>query len=119
MGAQKPPRRLRTVVCTALAAGAVLAFPVTWSEGATSPSKPLKFSGRGDRSLGTVVLKRTSVVRWTSTGKRFAVTAGSKKLNISGRRRSGQSFAAKGTYRNVKVKARGRWTLTFNPLPPP
>ena len=69
--------------------------------------------------LGTVKLARTSTVRWSSSGRRFALTDSSGKLKVSGKAKSGQTFAARGTYRGVRVRAKGRWTLTIKPLPAP
>ena len=79
--------------------------------------KPQTFSGDGDRVIGTLVLKRNAVVRWTLTGGgRFAVRDAGDKLKISGRGTSDQTFAESGEYRSVKVTASGRWTLSFATL---
>lgn len=87
---------------------------------ATTPASATKrWSGTGNRSLGTVKLTRDSVVRWTSSGARFSLTDRSGKLKISGRTKAGQSFAVRRTYRGVRVASRGRWTLQIAPLPAP
>ena len=62
---------------------------------------------------------RDSVVRWTSSESRFSLTDRSAKLKVSGRAKSGQTFVVRRTYRGVRVRAAGRWTLTIAPLPAP
>jgi len=79
--------------------------------------KPQTFRGDGDRVIGTLVLERNAVVRWTLTGGgAFSVRDAGGELKISGRGTSGETFAAAGDYRSVKVTARGRWTLSFASL---
>ena len=79
--------------------------------------KPQTFSGDGDSVIGTLVLKRNAVVRWTLTGGgAFRVRDAGDRLKISGRGTSGQTFAEAGDYRSVKVTASGRWTLSFATL---
>jgi hypothetical protein len=86
---------------------------------APSSSRTLHWSGTGNRTLGTVKVARDAAVRWTSGGRRFELTDRSRKLRISGRARSGQSFVARRTYRGVRVRAKGTWTFTLTPLPAP
>ncbi len=75
-----------------------------------------KFSGSGDRVLGTLKLARSAVVRWTVSGASFEVRDGAGKLEIAGKGKTGQTFAASGSYTSVKVTASGRWTLSFTSL---
>jgi hypothetical protein len=84
-----------------------------------SSSRALHWSGTGNRTLGTVKVTRDAAIRWTSGGRRFELTDRSRKLRISGRASSGQSFVARRTYRGVRVRAKGTWTLTLTPLPAP
>jgi hypothetical protein len=84
-----------------------------------APAGARHWSGTGNRTLGTVKVARDSAVRWTSSGRRFQLTDGSRKLRVTGRAASGQSFVARRTYRAVRVRATGRWTLTLTPLPAP
>jgi hypothetical protein len=115
-------RRTRGAMSIALAFGVVgVAGTATATAAAkTKPASTTKhWSGTGNRSLGTVKLTTDSVVRWTSSGKSFSLTDRSKKLKISGRAASGQSFAVRRTYRGVRVTAKGRWTLSIAPLPAP
>jgi hypothetical protein len=78
--------------------------------------KAQTFSGDGDKTLGTITLKRSAVVRWTSTGGSFALVDGAKKVSISGDAKSGQTFIAAGDYKSVKVTAKGHWTLSLAEL---
>ncbi len=75
-----------------------------------------RFSGTGDRTLGTLKLDRNAVVRWTVSGATFELRDGAGKLKIAGTGKTGQTFAASGSYRSVKVTASGRWTLSFTSL---
>jgi hypothetical protein len=112
--------RSRTGAGSLLATLLALAIGLTCSAGAATTAKSKHWSGKGSKTLGTVVIARTSVVKWTSTGKLFSLTDKAKKIKkVSGKARSGQSFIAKGTYRVVRVIAKGRWTLTVTPLPLP
>ncbi len=118
-------RAAGTAVITTLT-GVLLAGALTAGSTAATAAKNVpaagaiqRWSGTGDRVLGTVKLTRTSTVRWSSTGRRFVLTDTSRKLKISGKTKSGQTFAARGSYRGVRVQAKGRWTLTIKPLPAP
>jgi hypothetical protein len=77
---------------------------------------PRTWSGTGNKALGTITLKRSSVVHWTTAGGRFALTDASHKLKLSGTGPTGQSFAAAGIYTSVTVTAPGKWTLSIAPL---
>ena len=105
----RSPRRSKT---TTTPAPAQRSLPTPAKVG-----KPQTFRGDGDRVIGRVVLRRNAVVRWTvSGGGAFTVRDAGGRLKISGRGTRGQSFAASGDYRSVKVTARGRWTLSFASL---
>lgn len=113
-------RRASRLTAVALSLSAALAVSAAGSAQPVSPSsRPLHWSGTGNRTLGTVKVVRDAAVRWTSSGRRFELTDRARKLRISGRAGSGQSFVARRTYRDVRVKAKGRWTLTITPLPAP
>jgi len=62
------------------------AAPGTAATATTSPaaSATQRWSGTGDRVLGTVRLTPTSTIRWSSTGKRFSITDNAVKLNVIG-----------------------------------
>lgn len=83
----------------------------------TKVQAPRTWSGTGDKALGTITLKRSAVVRWTiAGGSTFALEDPTGALKISGKGKSGQSFAAAGTYKAVTVGAKGRWTLSVAQL---
>jgi hypothetical protein len=105
-------RRLGRIggVLAAVALGAATASPV----GAATVA-PVHYAGSGNGTITTVKLRSDSVVRWTASGGSFSITLGRQK--VSGKAKSGQSFATRGTYRRVVVRARGRWTVTFTALP--
>jgi hypothetical protein len=118
----------RATVLTAVGSAALaIAIAGCGSSSGSSPtttatSSPAKvgpaqtFSGTGDKLLGTLSLKRTVVIHWTVSGQRFSLTDKSQKLKISGAGKTGQSFAAEGTYRSVRVNASGHWTVTIASL---
>lgn len=106
----------------ALAAAAALAIA---GATATTSAAPLRaatakhWAGNGNRLLGTVKLTTDSVVQWTSAGKSFSLSDRTGKLKVTGKAKTGSSFAVRKTYRGVRVRAKGRWTLTITPLPAP
>lgn len=78
-----------------------------------------KYSGTGDKALGTIKLARDAVLHWTASGGAFALIDSGHRLKLPGHGARGQAFAAAGTYQQVKVTARGRWTLQIQLLAPP
>jgi hypothetical protein len=84
---------------------------------AAAAATVVRYSGSGNRTIATVKLSSDTVVRWTATGGSFSMTSG--RLKVSGKAKSGQSFATRGTFRHVVVHAKGRWTVSFTPLPAP
>jgi hypothetical protein len=80
-------------------------------------AKPLRWAARGNRSLGTVKVAADSVVRWTDATGSFSVRDASGRLKASSRTKGGETFVARGTFRQVTVRAKGSWTLTITPLP--
>lgn len=123
--ARRMARRLGR--CGAMLALALLATIAATTAAPAETAKTTKakapaarhWSGTGNTSLGTVKLTYDGVVRWTASGGRFALTDRSGKLKVSGRAKSGQSFVVRRTYRGVRVRAKGHWTLTISPLPAP
>jgi outer membrane biosynthesis protein TonB len=83
----------------------------------TKVQPPRTWSGTGDKTLGTITLKRSAVVRWTiAGGGTFALENPAGTLKIGGKGKTGQSFAAAGTYKAVAVGAEGPWTLSIAQL---
>jgi hypothetical protein len=94
-----------------------IALPAATAPSVAAVTAPVHYAGSGNRTIATIKLRSDSVVRWTASGGSFSMKLG--KLTVSGKAKSGQSFATRGTYRRVVVRAKGRWTVTFNPLPAP
>ncbi len=84
---------------------------------ATGASVPLRYAGSGSRTLAVVKVASDSVVRSTATGGTFSMVSG--KLKVAGKAKSGQTFVTRGTYRQVQVRAKGKWSVTFTALPAP
>jgi hypothetical protein len=78
-----------------------------------------KYSGSGDKALGTLKLGRDAVLHWTVAGGVFLLTDASHRLRVSARGTRGQTFAAAGTYQRTKVVASGSWTLRIQLLSAP
>lgn len=73
-------------------------------------------SGRGDKALGTVRVETASVLVWSNDGGFFQVVASdSRRPLLTSRARRGAVLVPPGDYRNVKVKARGRWRVKLKP----
>jgi hypothetical protein len=75
------------------------------------------YSGDGSGPL-PLELKRSAVLRWTASGKRFRLTDPSGRLRITGGAR-GQTFAPAGKYPRARVTADGKWRLTVELLAAP
>lgn len=118
-------RAAATFAMATLSIGGVTAATTTATAAATTFAAPIRaaaarhWSGTGNRRLGTIRLAKDSVVRWTSSAGSFSLTDRSGRLKIGGRAKSGAGFAVRRTYRAVRVRAKGRWTLTIAPLPAP
>jgi hypothetical protein len=89
------------------------------AKGGRNTGPVTKYSGNGDKSLGTLTLARDAVLHWTVFGGAFSLTDASHKLKVSGRSTKGQTFAAAGTYQQAKVVASGSWTLRIQLLSTP
>ena len=103
----------RALLVSALA-GVLCVVAVATAAGATVS---LRYAGSGNRTLAVVKVASDAVVRWTASGGTFSMVSG--KLKVSGKGKSGQTFVTRGTYRQVKIRAKGRWTVTFTALPAP
>jgi hypothetical protein len=75
------------------------------------------YAGSGNRTVAVIRLASDSVVRWTATGGSFSMRDPSGRLKVSGKARGGQSFAVRGTFRRVQIRAKGHWTVAFSALP--
>jgi hypothetical protein len=115
-----PVRRSgRFVAALAVVVLTIACACATTSAAPATVSSARHWAGNGNRVLGTVKLTTDSVVQWTSAGRSFTLSDRSGKLKVMGKAKAGQSFAVRRTYRLVRVRAKGRWTLTITPLPAP
>jgi hypothetical protein len=73
-----------------------------------------EFSGTGDARLGTVNLSRAAVVKWTTSG-RFELRFGRESFPIVAPSPSGQLAVPPYNFEQVRVIAKGRWTITIAP----
>jgi hypothetical protein len=73
-----------------------------------------EFSGTGNATLGTVNLSRAAVVKWTTSG-RFELRFGRESFPIVAPSPSGQLAVPPYNFEQVRVIAKGRWTITITP----
>jgi hypothetical protein len=73
-----------------------------------------EFSGAGNASLGTVDLSTAAIVKWTTTG-RFELRFGREAFPIVAPSPSGQLIVPPYRFEQVRVIARGRWTIRIVP----
>jgi hypothetical protein len=73
-----------------------------------------EFSGTGNKRLGTVDLRVTSILRWRSQGH-FEVRFGREDFSILAPTKSGQLVVPAFRFDKVRVLARGRWKITVTP----
>jgi hypothetical protein len=105
-----------TVACAVAVPAAGAATPHV-SPSVNPAGRVLRWAAKGNLSLGTVKLTSDSVVRWTDATGSFSLRDASGHLKASSGKKGGQTFAARGTFRKVTVRAKGSWTLTITPLP--
>jgi hypothetical protein len=73
-----------------------------------------EFSGSGNATLGTVNVSRAAVVKWTTSG-RFELRFGRESFPIVAPSPSGQLAVPPYNFEQVRVIAKGRWTITITP----
>ena len=73
-----------------------------------------EFTGTGNATLGTVNLSRAAVVKWRTTG-RFELRFGRESFPIVAPSPSGQLAVPPYNFEQVRVIAKGRWTITITP----
>lgn len=73
-----------------------------------------EFSGTGNASLGTVDLSTPATVKWTTKG-RFELRFGREAFPIVAPSPSGQLIVPPYRFEQVRVIARGRWTIRIAP----
>jgi hypothetical protein len=72
------------------------------------------FSGNGFKRLGTLKIKKRSIMEWTNTGRVFSVIS-QTALHVSSQKKKGTARLYQGTYPDFRVAAIGRWTLKIRP----
>jgi hypothetical protein len=73
-----------------------------------------EFSGTGNASLGTVNLSTAAIVKWTTKG-RFELRFGREGFPIVAPSPSGQLIVPPYRFEQLRVIARGRWTIRIVP----
>jgi hypothetical protein len=73
-----------------------------------------EFSGDGNTRLGTVDVKATSVLKWTTKGH-FEVRFGRDDFPVIAPTKSGQLVLPPFRFERVRVIAAGRWKITITP----
>jgi hypothetical protein len=114
LGSRIPALVALTAACAVPAAAAAAPHAAA---SARPTGRVLRWAAKGNRALGTVRLTSDSVVRWTDATGSFSLRDAAGHLKASSSTRGGQTFAARGTFRKVTVRAKGSWTLTITPLP--
>ena len=73
-----------------------------------------EFSGTGNATLGTVNVSQPAIVKWTTKG-RFELRFGREDFPIVAPSPSGQLVVPPYRFEQVRVIARGRWTIRILP----
>lgn len=124
-------RRLTALlVGTAVTAGAIHVVAGAGAQSARTPAAVRTvtltegqriYRGTGNRSLGTLRLRRTAKLTWRhpSGGRLRLLTSGPRGLQfalVSTTFRTGSVRLRAGTYRNLRVQTRGGWRITITTL---
>ena len=72
-----------------------------------------EFSGKGNAQLGTVNVKTTAVLKWSSKG-RLEIRFGREAFPIVAPTKSGQLVLPPFRFERVRVLAAGRWKITVS-----
>jgi outer membrane protein assembly factor BamB len=85
------------------------------SRPANASIRERQFSGSGPRRLGTITIRQPATLRWTVQGApaqlSFKLVRDAHPLVVRSLAHSGQIAMPPNTYRDVRVTARGRWTI--------
>jgi hypothetical protein len=69
------------------------------------------FSGSGNRKLGSLTEKRTTVLEWSATKPPMQIHLSNGFLLLNSNARTGRVRLLRGTYPGVRVATRGPWTI--------
>jgi hypothetical protein len=75
---------------------------------------PREFSGSGNASLGTVEIRSSAVVRWSSRGH-LTIQFGREEFPIVAPSAKGELVVPPYSFTKVRVIAQGRWTISIKP----
>jgi hypothetical protein len=79
---------------------------------APSPRPTQRFTGDGSMRLGNVTVHSASSLVWTATGGRFQLVYGPRSIVVvDSTAPMGSLEVPPGTYRDVRVRAAGRWSV--------
>jgi hypothetical protein len=91
----------------------------------TSPAAPQyappagrRFQGHGSKTLGTIVVRKRSVLRWASDGVVFQLWDDGdvpQRIKVRTQEHAGHLTLKPGTYKKVSVVAFGNWLVTISP----
>lgn len=88
----------------------------------TSPAAPKyvrppgqHFQGRNSKTIGTVVVKKTSVLHWASDSPVFQLWDAGQRIKVRTQEHAGHFTLSPGTYTKVTVIAFGNWLVTISP----
>jgi len=73
-----------------------------------------ELSGNGNASLGTIDVSQAAIVKWTTKG-RFELRFGREAFPMVAPSPSGQLVVPPYRFEQVRVIARGRWTIRIAP----
>ena len=88
----------------------------------TSPEAPQvqlpkgrQFLGTGSKDIGTVVVRKASVLHWASDSPVFQLWDAGQRIRVRTQDHAGSLKVAAGTYPKLSVIAFGRWVITISP----
>ena len=79
------------------------------------PQKGRTFKGQNSKTIGTIVVKRRSVLHWASDSPLFQLVDAGQHIRVRTQDHVGSIPVAPGRYRKVSVIAFGRWLITISP----
>jgi hypothetical protein len=88
----------------------------------TSPAAPRyampkgkNYVGEDSKTIGTIVVKQTSVLHWSTDSVVFQLWDVGQKIRVRTQEHAGRVTLSPGVYRKVSVIAFGRWLITISP----
>jgi hypothetical protein len=73
------------------------------------------FSGNGNKTLGTLHVRRTTVLSWKTGGGPFQISDRRGFRILYTRAAKGHLTIRRGTYRGLRVFAQGKWRIVLRP----